>query len=225
MVVSKNFKLIAPVEKVEKNIDDNGSDTLFIEGIANSGMVDLVGDIVTTEALQSIVDQATNCNLHYNHYDDRTDILGTIVESNLVNEGAWIKASIINEQQEWIKSYLEQNIKFGLSISGTCDYEEGSYSDIIDWQLTEISLTDTPCDPNTMGTVSLSKSFDTILRSIKNKKKMEDKPMAEGETDATYITEDDATKLINDAFNERKEEFLESIREDIKNEYDAKISA
>lgn len=221
MTVQKNFKIIAPVNK---SVLDAESDAFYIEGIANSGLEDLVGDIVTIDALQSIVDQAPQKNLHLDHESGKENILGRIVASELKDEGAWIKASIINEQKDWLKSYLEQGIAYGLSISGTCDYKEGSYSEIIDWQLTEISLTDTPCDPATMGSVSMSKSFDDLLIKIKKEKEqiMEENNMADEEP--KYITEDDAVTLINDAFNEKKEEFLESIRNEIKNEYETALN-
>ena len=169
VIVNKQFRLYAPVTKQA----DNEDTSLFIEGIANSGQEDLVGDIVTTEALRSIVEQATHVNLHYNHDGDKDDILGPIVESELREEGAWIKASILEEHKDWINSYISQGVKFGLSISGCCDYEDGSYSDIIRWDLTEISLTDTPCDPQTMGTVSLSKSFDDCIRAVHEKQTRE----------------------------------------------------
>ena len=220
MVIAKNFKLIAPVQTKSTEYDR----VLYIDGIANSGNEDLVGDIVTTDALNSIVQQAPNKNLHYNHENGKDSIIGTIVESELRDGGAWIKASILNESRGWIESYLDQGIKFGLSISGTCSYEDGSYSNITEWQLTEISLTDTPCDPATMGTVSMSKSFDDLIMKIKNKQYKpikEEKPMAD---DVEYITVEDATKLVNDAFNERKEEFLETIRDEIKSEYETALN-
>lgn len=224
-VINNKFKLYAPINN--KDIETStGGGQFHIEGIANSGLEDLVGDIVTTDALKSITEQATNINLHYNHNTGKDDIIGTIVDSKLLDEGAWIKASIIDEQKDWLQSYLQQGIKFGFSISGTCDYEDGSYSNIVDWQLTEISLTDIPCDPHTMGTVSMSKSFDNIVLAIKEQKQdneMEEHSMAEEEP--KYITEEDAIGIVNDAFNEKKEEFLETIRDELKSEYEAEINA
>lgn len=214
--LTKKFNVIA----VTKNIIDTDG-TLYIEGIANTGQEDLVGDIITEQALQQIVDQAPQRNLHYNHEDGKNELLGRIVESELRPEGAWIKTRILDEQKDWLQSYISQGIIFGQSISGTCTYEENSMSNIDSWNLTEISLTDTPCDPATMGTVSVSKSFDDIIVALQEKqKRLEDETMAE----EAGLNKEDVISIANDAFNERKEELLEQIRGELSKEYDARIN-
>jgi hypothetical protein len=218
MTTKKSFTVFAETKNITE--EDN---VLFIEGIANTGQEDLVGDIVTETALQQIVEQAPYRNLHYNHEDSRKDLLGRIVESELRDEGAWIRTRILDEQKDWLQSYMEQGIIFGQSISGVCTYEDGSLDNIISWELTEVSLTDTPCDPGTMGTVSISKSFDDILLSLKEKmieEPLEDETLSEEE----MITKDDVITICNDAFNERKDELLEQLREESKQEYEAIIT-
>ena len=213
--ITKQFNVFATT----KNITEDDDGTLYIEGIANTGKEDLVGDIVTETALKQIVEQAPQRNLHYNHDDTRKDLLGRIIEAELRPEGAWIKTRILDEQKEWLKSYLEQGILFGQSISGCCTYEDGSYDEIVAWDLTEISLTDTPCDQGTMGTVSISKSFDDLILSLKRKEDLKEKnSMAE------ELSRDDVIDIVNDAYNERKEELLEQIRENIAKEYDVKLN-
>ena len=72
----------------------------------------------------------------------------------------------------------------------------------------------------------MSKSFDNIVLAIKEQKQhneMEEHSMAEEEP--KYITEEDAIGIVNDAFNEKKEEFLETIRDELKSEYEAEINA
>lgn len=218
MTTTKTFNVYAATKSIT---EEDG--TLFIEGIANTGQKDLVGDVVTESALQQIVEQAPQRNLHYNHYDGRKDILGRIVESELRSEGAWIKTRILGEQAEWLKSYLDQGIIFGQSISGCCTYEEGSWENITEWELTEVSLTDTPCDPATMGTVAISKSFDDIILALKQKEETIDNEL-ENENMAEELTKDDVISIVNDAFNERKEELLEQVRDEVGKEYDAKIN-
>lgn len=219
MMTTKQFKIIAPITKTS----DGDDGAVYIEGIANTGQEDLAGDIITRDALTQIVNQLPNRNLHLDHVKDFDGILGPIVASELRDEGAWFKARLVNERKDIIQSYLEQGVHFGTSISGDCSYEEGSMSNIISWDLVELSLTDIPCDQGTMGTVSLSKSFDGILQTIKQKQEsnMEDETMAEEEV--TYTTEEAVIELINTAFNERKDEFLEQIREEVKSEYEGVI--
>lgn len=224
MMTTKQFKIIAPITKTSGG--DDGA--VYIEGIANTGQEDLVGDIVTQDALTQIVNQLPNRNLHLDHVKDFDGILGPIVASELRDEGAWFKARLVDERKDIIQSYLEQGVHFGTSISGDCTYEDGSMSNIISWDLVELSLTDIPCDQGTMGTVSLAKSFDGILQSIKQKQKikqeeeMEEETMAEEEV--TNMTEEAVIELINTAFNERKDEFLEQIRDEVKTEYESIIS-
>lgn len=223
IMTTKQFKIIAPITKTS----DGDDGAVYIEGIANTGQEDLAGDIITRDALTQIVNQLPNRNLHLDHVKDFDGILGPIVASELRDEGAWFKARLVDERKDIIQSYLEQGVHFGTSISGDCNYEEGSMSNIISWDLVELSLTDIPCDQGTMGTVSLSKSFDGILQSIKQKQlilqeeEMEEESMAEEEV--TYTTEEAVIELINTAFNERKDEFLEQIRDEVKTEYESVI--
>lgn len=300
------FKVIK--EKTISSTTDEG--TLYITGIANSGLEDLVGDTVTQQALQQIVEQATNHNLHLDHDTSIQGVLGPITEAELVDEGARIKARIIEERRDLIEPLLEQDVKLGLSISGVAESTNGDDNLLDKWDLTEISITPVPCDQATMGSVHIAKSFhelvdetknippanntisdtiseqstsnatsddvkeedimtievkeinveyntseeykedegdeenntipvdddtnkefaestkesnDTTEESVKNKEANGDENMAEEEV--TYTTQDDVISLINTAFNEKQEEFLETLREEIKNEYEANVAA
>lgn len=215
-ITTKTFNVFAQT----KNITEEDG-VLYIEGIANTGKADLVGDIVTKTALQQIVEQAPQRNLHYNHESGKKDLLGRIKEAELRPEGAWIKTRILDEQKDWLQSYIDQEIIFGQSISGCCSYEEGSIDNIISWELTEVSLTDTPCDPGTMGTVSISKSFDDLILSLKRKQELKE---TDKMADDNVLSKDDIIEIINDAYNERKEELMESIREEVGKEYDVKFN-
>ena len=215
-IKTKDFTLYD--DKITKSIGEDG--TLTITGIANTGERDLVGDVVTEQALTEIVEQAPNRNLHLNHgYDKNTpngilfpEVVGTIVEAEKINEGASITAVIRPEYVEPLEQILAQGIKLGFSIAGKAHYEDNSYEQIESWDLTEISLTPLPCDMGTMGTVS-AKSLNNLIQKLGGEKMAEDTPKP--------ITEEQVIEIINDAFNERKEEFLEKIREEIKGEYEA----
>lgn len=215
-IKTKDFTLYD--DKITKSIGEDG--TLTITGIANTGERDLVGDVVTEQALTEIVEQAPNRNLHLNHgYDQNTpngilfpEVVGTITEAEKINEGASITAVIRPEYVEPLEQILAQGIKLGFSIAGKAHYEDNSYEQIESWDLTEISLTPLPCDMGTMGTVS-AKSLNNLIQKLGGEKMAEDTPKP--------ITEEQVIEIINDAFNERKEEFLEKIREEIKGEYEA----
>lgn len=225
-MVTKNFTVHQP--DIKSITDEEG--TIYITGIANTGERDLVGDIVTEDALQQICDQATQRNLHFNHngnwdesLEDLTEsIIGVITESTLVSEGVSIKARILPKHSDNIKYLLENDVKLGLSIAGRAHYEENSYENIESWELTEISLTPTPCDQGTMGTVELSKSFTEAIRKLEN----EDKKTDEGDNTMTEdsITKEDVISIVNDAFNEEKEALIEEVGGAIRDEYEAVIT-
>ena len=207
------------IDCIEKSSD--GETTLYITGIANSGQRDLVDDILTQDALQKITEQAPLHNLHLDHDKSIDGIIGTIEEAQLLDAGVKIRASILPEFQTKIKHLLENGVKLGLSVSGNCVRDSVDYDTIIDWELVEISLTPIPCDQNTMGTVTVSKSMadfiQTIQKTNNNKNKSEETIMAE------EITKEDIIELINTAFAEKQEEMLESIRKEIKEEFQVTI--
>lgn len=227
-------------KEISSNVDEQ--QTLYITGIANSGTEDLVGDTVTRQALEQICTDATNHNLHLDHDTGLEGLIGTIVEAELVDEGVLIKARILDERRDEIESLLQQGVKLGLSISGvtTCNDENPSLID--EWILTEISLTPIPCDQATMGTVAIAKSFKEFI-DINGKTKQqnnndEEEKEEEEETstkteetggdnmaEETIITEENVIELINTAFAEKQEELLETIRGELKEEYESKINA
>jgi len=226
-------------KEISSNVDEQ---TLYITGIANSGTEDLVGDTVTRQALEQICTDATNHNLHLDHDTGLEGLIGTIVEAELVDEGVLIKARILDERRDEIESLLQQGVKLGLSISGvtTCNDENPSLID--EWILTEVSLTPIPCDQATMGTVAIAKSFKEFIdingktkqqnNNDEEEKEEEEETSTETEesggdnmAEETIITEENVIELINTAFAEKQEEFLETIRGELKEEYESKINA
>lgn len=216
-MITKNFTIPSTAKSL---IED---DTLYITGIANTGLEDLVGDIVTQDALKQICDQIPRHNLHLDHDSDiRAGLLGPMVDGWVESDGVHFKARIVNEQRDFIESYISQGVHLGASISGVCNYADGSDSDIVDWTLTEISLTAIPCDQGTMASVEIAKSFSDAVRGIKEFKNIE------GETMADEITLEQIKTLIeemiNTAFNEKQEDLIEAVRDEVKTENEAVIS-
>ena len=200
---------------VDKNIQatsNEENDVLTIVGIANTGQRDLVGDVLTNEALQDICRQATKHNLHLDHDTSLDGVLGPIISAELTDEGVEIRANIVNtEYAKKIRELLSNGANLGMSVSGVTDT---STHNLTSWDLTEISLTPLPCDQGTMGSVRIAKSFAEVVKQT-----METNTMAEEQ-----ITLEQVIELINEAFNERREEFLEAIRQELKNEYDVVIN-
>ena len=216
-MVRKEFK-IPCMQTIQKSTTDNNE--LIITGVANSGLEDLVGDVVTREALEKIAEQIPYHNLHLDHGRGFDDILGPLLEGWIDDKGYLnYIAKIIREKSDMINSYLEQGVNFGSSIAGACEYEENNYSNIIDWDLTEVSLTDIPCDQNTMATVQIAKSFVDIITDIKKLKDEGDEGMAE---DA--VTNDEVIEMINAAINEVREDLAKEVIDQVKAEYEAQIN-
>lgn len=200
---------------VDKNIQATSNEEdemLTIVGIANTGQRDLVGDVLTNEALQDICRQATKHNLHLDHDTSIDGVLGPIISAELTNDGVEIRANIVNtEYAKKIRELLSNGANLGMSVSGVTDT---TTHNLTSWDLTEISLTPLPCDQGTMGSVRIAKSFAEVVKQT-----METNTMAEEQ-----ITVEQVIELINEAFNERREEFLEAIRQELKNEYDVVIN-
>lgn len=207
-MTTKKFKII---NETVKSIDEDG--VLFIEGIANTGQRDLVGDVVTENALEEIASQAVNRNLHLDHDTDLDGIIGVITEAEVVDEGVKIKARILQRSSGTIRELLGEGVRLGLSIAGKAHYEDNSFENIVDWNLTEISLTPVPCDQGTMGSVAIVKSFSELSQTICGDEKM-------AEEDVKYITEEAAVELINAAFNEKTDELLEVLRKEFEGKFE-----
>ena len=222
MIQSKNFNIPSTAKSLVEE------DTLYLVGIANTGCEDLVGDIVTSDALEQICNQIPRHNLHMDHDSTIDGVLGPLVDGWLDADGVHFKARILDEKRDLIESYLGQGLNMGASISGLCEYEDGSTSDIASWQLTEISLTPIPCDQATMGTVSIAKSFLDAVQAVQavQTKNQEDIEHSEGENMAENeeITIEKIEELINTAFNEKQEDLIETVRSELKSEYEAAIN-
>lgn len=207
-------------DKSITSYEDN--DTLHIVGIANTGKEDLNGDVLTRDTLMNICEQAVNHNLHLDHDTSMKGLLGPITSARLVEEGVEIHAEIVDkEHANHIRNLLENGVKLGMSVSGVATTNSVDQHTITDWDLTEISITPLPCDQGTMGSVCIAKSFAEVIKKTiteEDKPRTEDKDMAE-----ENVTIEKVIELINEAFNERREEYLETIREELKTEYDAQL--
>ena len=227
-MITKKFTIpCTPNITTKTSSDDGDINELIITGVANTGLEDLVGDVVTQEALQSIAEQIPTHNLHLDHDRDLDGVLGPLLEGWVDEQGLlWYKARIVNERSDLIRSYLEQGVNMGSSIAGVCEYEENSNKNIVTWGLTEISLTAVPCDQGTMATVSVAKSFQDVLMLVKELGSTLDggNDMAEQDEQVTPVTEDKVVELINTAINEMREDITTTIIEEVTKDAEVKLA-
>lgn len=202
-------------ELINKNIQANPADeVLHIRGLANTGTTDIAGDTLTREALLDICNQATQHNLHIDHDETIDGVLGPITRAELTPEGVEIDADILEgKYTSRIRDLLEHGVRLGMSVRGLAERAGGNFVRVV---LTEISLTPLPADQSTLGSVVIVKSFGELARRVVG---FDDENLEEDNMADEVITKDVVIELINTGFNERKEEFLETIREELKDEF------
>ena len=202
-------------ELINKNIQANPADeVLHIRGLANTGNTDIEGDTLTREALLDICNQATQHNLHIDHDETIDGVLGPITRAELTPEGVEIDADILEgKYTSRIRDLLEHGVRLGMSVRGLAERAGGNYVRVV---LTEISLTPLPADQSTLGSVVIVKSFGELARRVVG---FDDENLEEDNMADEVITKDVVIELINTGFNERKEEFLETIRDELKDEF------
>ena len=202
-------------ELINKNIQANPADeVLHIRGLANTGNTDIEGDTLTREALLDICNQATQHNLHIDHDETIDGVLGPITRAELTPEGVEIDADILEgKYTSRIRDLLEHGVRLGMSVRGLAERAGGNFVRVV---LTEISLTPLPADQSTLGSVVIVKSFGELARRVVG---FDDENLEEDNMADEVITKDVVIELINTGFNERKEEFLETIRNELKDEF------
>ena len=202
-------------ELINKNIQANPADeVLHIRGLANTGTTDIEGDTLTREALLDICNQATQHNLHIDHDETIDGVLGPITRAELTPEGVEIDADILEgKYTSRIRDLLEHGVRLGMSVRGFAKRAGGNFVRVV---LTEISLTPLPADQSTLGSVVIVKSFGELARRVVG---FDDENLEEDNMADEVITKDVVIELINTGFNERKEEFLETIRDELKDEF------
>jgi hypothetical protein len=202
-------------ELINKNIQANPADeVLHIRGLANTGNTDIAGDTLTREALLDICNQATQHNLHIDHDETIDGVLGPITRAELTPEGVEIDADILEgKYTSRIRDLLEHGVRLGMSVRGLAERAGGNFVRVV---LTEISLTPLPADQSTLGSVVIVKSFGELARRVVG---FDDENLEEDNMADEVITKDVVIELINTGFNERREEFLETIRNELKDEF------
>lgn len=202
----------------EKKRKSSKSQPLILEGVASTSDIDLEGDFITPQCIESFKLQATQCNIHNNHNVGLDDVIGTVLEVlDTDNKTLKIKFSILPLFREHIEECIDNGVKLGLSIGGTIvDYDMGDEGlKINSMMLHEISLTPLPANWNTMGTVAregevieakclngVCKQFlNDVEKSIKEEVMEMEKRYYTKEEESQFMSEDRVIELINEALN------------------------
>ena len=222
MDTKQKFKLYC--SDITKSIDPNynikdKTKPLILEGVASTSDIDLEGDFITPQCIESFKLQATQCNIHNNHNVGLGDVIGTVLEVlDSDSQTLRIKFSILPMFRRHIEECIDNGVKLGLSIGGTIlDYDTGDDGlKIKNMMLHEISLTPLPANWNTMGTVTHeTKAIDVIeakclngvcKQFINNVEKAQEQVEMEKryytkDEEAQFMSEDRVVELINEALN------------------------
>lgn len=226
----QRFKIYC--SNISKSLDPNyntksKTQPLILEGVASTSDIDLEGDFITPQCIESFKLQATQCNIHNNHNVGLDDVIGTVLEvMDTDNKTLKIKFSILPLFRRHIEECIDNGVKLGLSIGGTIiDYDmEDDGLKIKNMMLHEISLTPLPANWNTMGTVEHSKkSIDVIeakclngvckqfLNTLETQEPMGEKVEEDimemekryytKDEESQFMSEDRVVELINEALN------------------------
>ena len=144
-----------------KAADQDGDDSIVIEGYASTNDVDRVGDVVPTSVWEKgLVNYLKNPVIlaYHNHQMP----VGKMVEHRVDERGLWIKASI-SDAADNVYKLVKKGILSAFSIGFRVkDAEYNSAAEVFlikDLELHEISVVSIPANQNTL--FNLSKAFDS----------------------------------------------------------------
>lgn len=191
------FQFISPFAKskaYEVTDEQSGEVRKYIETIASSDQEDLVGDVMSKNALEEMNATAVGTIMHRDHINSVEKIFGSVVESELRNENGktllWIKAEIEDSDTQNIKIWnaIKRGVKLGASVTVLCTSKanpnrKGSLI-IVSAKLLEISIVTIPCNQDSWtlsakaaaaivnaSRLSSSGSDATKTNSLKSEKK------------------------------------------------------
>lgn len=232
--MENKFKITSKLEKSldDVKLEDDGS--LILEGIASTTSMDLEGDTISRDCINSMKSQALSCNIHGDHMIGLDDVIGTVKDVLKSDDDTLkVKFIIIPSIAPMIKEKLDCGVNLGLSIRGTVeDFNETSDGwEINRINLIEISLTALPANWDTMGTITtskglvISKCLSGACRQLRKNKEYE----MELEEEMTNNKDEKIEHSLNEEdlvnlFKELSEPLRDEIKEVVKSELKQEIS-
>lgn len=244
MKTSNEFKLYSrltnkSVSQITKTDDDaiDDSERILLTGVASTTSRDLQDEIVSSEAIQSMKDQALNLNIHGDHWYGLEDVIGAIKDVNADDDILSIKFLITKRHTPAVKDLLETGVNLGLSIGGYVTDYDNNNNIIKAIELREISLTAMPANWDTFGTVTTSKGIteSTCLTGacyniIKNNFNGENNMTKEestkaDETQDTSITLEDVKNFLDEYMAEKESAMVEEVTNNVKSQVETLVEA
>ena len=216
--ILKKFKVYAPPDKKAYGLNEDG--TLTITGIASTTNEDLDGEVVTSEALQSLERQVVGLNLHLDHNHNYDGGIGVITEAEIQDNSLRITAIVLPEYAGSILQKLSLGMNMGFSIGGIPVINSGNSRVINDFILLEVSLTLLPANWDTFGTVETKTEVKSkcltgacyhILKS-KNKSDIMSKKDFEQSTNVDENIKQELVNIVNEAVINLKPIILDELR-------------
>ena len=228
-------KSVSQITKSNDVIDDG--ERLLLTGVASTTNRDLQDEIVSSEAIQSMKEQAINLNIHGDHWYGLEDVIGAIKDVNADDDILTIQFLITKKHTPAVKDLLDTGVNLGLSIGGYVTDYDSNNNIIKAIELREISLTAMPANWDTFGTVTTSKGIteSTCLTGacyniIKNNFNGENNMTKEestkaDETQDTSITLEDVKNFLDEYMAEKESAMVEEVTNNVKSQVETLVEA
>lgn len=229
-------KSVSQITKTDNDAIDD-SERILLTGVASTTSRDLQDEIVSSEAIQSMKEQALNLNIHGDHWYGLEDVIGAIKDVNADDDILSIKFLITKRHTPAVKDLLETGVNLGLSIGGYVTDYDNNNNIIKAIELREISLTAMPANWDTFGTVTTSKGIteSTCLTGacyniIKNNFNGENNMTKEestkaDETQDTSITLEDVKNFLDEYMAEKESAMVEEVTNNVKSQVETLVEA
>ena len=241
-MLKKEFKVYSPLTKksvdsfITKSDGSSDGERILLEGIASTTSRDLHDEIVSSNAIESMSEQALALNIHGDHWYGLEDVIGAIKDASAEDKQLHIKFLITKKHTPDIKDLLETGVRLGLSIGGYVTAYDEKNRIINEIELHEISLTAMPANWDTFGTVTTSKGLvksnciagacHAIVKNLGEEimateeiKTKEETPQ-EGE-ETSGLTKDDVIELFNELMAEKEETIVQEITDKVQTQLES----
>lgn len=241
-MLKKEFKVYSPLTKksvdsfITKSDGSSDGERILLEGIASTTSRDLHDEIVSSNAIESMSEQALALNIHGDHWYGLEYVIGAIKDASAEDKQLHIKFLITKKYTPDIKDLLETGVKLGLSIGGYVTSYDEKNRIINAIELHEISLTAMPANWDTFGTVTTSKGLvksnciagacHAIVKNLGEEimaneeiKTKEETPQ-EGE-ETSGLTQDDVIELFNELMAEKEETIVQEITDKVQTQLES----
>ena len=201
----------------------------MITGVVSTTSEDLYGDIVTTEALESLKKQMIGLNVFLDHDYNYDKVIGIVKSSELSDDKLYATVAVTKDYQEDIKAKIEFGVNLGFSIGGFADRDKNNTNVISNFNLIELSLTPLPANWDSYGSVTSKNGVmvgncitQLCYKMLKSENMTENIPQDNNEETLTF---DKVKDLIDEAITEKEEQITADIMSNIQSQIDDAVNA